>query len=438
MDGVRKRKQKKPTQKPVDSPRTSTSRSFHRKNKSAKKISIQSSRTIQSVLPFFKKWYRPIGVFIITGILIWAVNYQSHTDVVIEPHLSYVPFQESITLYDNPNQDQLGFEIIALTGSEETAITATETRAVESFAAGTVTIVNEFSTEPQRLLPNTRFQSASGSMFILGKQEVIIPGKTDAGPGTITAEIFAANPGEQYNIDATDFSIIGFKEAGLTDKFNTIYASSSTAFSGGFIGTEPFLGEGEKLQATNELTESLTNRLQERLIQEKTERLVLIDNSLEMRIEKVNVQSAETENTATLEINGTLVALAVGKKELAEYINVELQKRGDIDNQKLKNIGTIDIKLNQSSIDFDTLDSAIVIADMSPLYVSLVDNQLISQQLQGLGITSVDAVLDAIPTIDRAEITINPFWKKTLSSDANDISISYKQGSYGSIIDGQQ
>jgi len=100
-------------------------------------------------------------------------------------------------------------------------------------ARGTVVIYNEFSPEPQTLIATTRLETTDGKIFRLIKN-VVVPGYSNIGgqlkPGVIQAEITADNAGDEYNIDATKFTIPGFAGG---PKFEKFYASSDSATAGG-------------------------------------------------------------------------------------------------------------------------------------------------------------------------------------------------------------
>ena len=74
--------------------------------------------------------------------------------------------------------------------------------------------------------------------------------------------MYADEPGPGYNIDLTDFSIPGFKEAGLDKKFADIYAVSTGAMTGGFIGTKKVLSDDQIQKAQVSLSDNVQYLLQ--------------------------------------------------------------------------------------------------------------------------------------------------------------------------------
>lgn len=96
-------------------------------------------------------------------------------------------------------------------------------------AKGRVTIYNEFGKDSQPLVATTRLQSPDGKIFRL-ESAVVVPGMQDGKPGQIEAAVVADQPGEEYNIAPTTFTIPGFQGSAKYQKFS---AKSSSTFTGG-------------------------------------------------------------------------------------------------------------------------------------------------------------------------------------------------------------
>jgi hypothetical protein len=128
-------------------------------------------------------------------------------------------------------------------------------------ARGTITIYNEFSTSPQPLVATTRFESADNKIFRLA-DPVTVPGMekvgSDTKPGAIEADVVADESGAEYNIEATAFTIPGFKSSG-GDKYSKIYAKSFKAMIGGGQGGS----QKVKTVSDNDINSAKANALQE-------------------------------------------------------------------------------------------------------------------------------------------------------------------------------
>lgn len=102
---------------------------------------------------------------------------------------------------------------------------------------GTVVIYNSFSAEAQSLVATTRLESPEGKIFRLS-EGVTVPGMNGTAPGATEAQVIADQPGAEYNISATTFTIPGFKGSQKFEKFraksNAVMAGGSQATSADF------------------------------------------------------------------------------------------------------------------------------------------------------------------------------------------------------------
>lgn len=115
-------------------------------------------------------------------------------------------------------------------------------------ARGIIRVYNAYSTHPQVLIATTRFVSADGKLFRTPKRVVIPGGRYEKGkliPGFIDIEVVADQPGEEYNIGPTTFSIPGL--AG-TAKYTAFYGKSFQPMKGGKIVKESMIFKKEDLE----------------------------------------------------------------------------------------------------------------------------------------------------------------------------------------------
>jgi len=105
-------------------------------------------------------------------------------------------------------------------------------------ATGIITIYNTYSSSPQTLVKTTRFVSEGGKLFRTTKT-IVVPGADASSgkivPGSTTVEVIASEPGNEYNIGPSTFSIPGFKG---TPKYLAFYGESFSAFT--FEEIKPF------------------------------------------------------------------------------------------------------------------------------------------------------------------------------------------------------
>ena len=383
--------------------------------------------------PFFNKvgrvmrsaWFkRLVKIIIILGVLVFIINKRDTTLIILRPHLEYITLEESLTAHRTPKEDDLGFEIIAVNDEVSIPIIAGGERTVEKYAQGTVTLFNDYSSEPQRLLPETRFESASGKIFKLGKEEVIIPARIGEEASTTTAIIYADEPGSGYNIDSTDFTIPGFKEAGLDDKYNKIYAFSSNSFEGGFVGTESYITDEQREIAERDLQTQLRDRLSLKLSKEKTEELMLVDGSAQVSYRDSTSVFDDNKETGLITQRGTIFALAIGNTQLQDFITQNFLE--DEDRVAMVSSHDLTISFVGNTIDFENQKNVNLSLTGEPLFSWVIDEVAFKETIRNVSKDKLPAILEATKSIDRAHIKIKPFWQKHVSDDPEKISISFE------------
>lgn len=389
----------------------------------------QTTKTIASFITFLYRNKKIVlfvaQVLFVLLLVIWYGNATAKTSLEIRSHVEPVTINESFSVYRNPESDQLGFDVIAISDEESITVTTTETRPVKRKATGTITIYNEYSTEPQRLSAGTRFRSAGGKIYTLGDEEVIIPGKNRTNPGTIDVQIFAELSGPTYNSGLTDFSIPGFQEAGLDDRYAGIYGVSKTKIEGGFIGEEPYLTPERQKKAEEELTKTLTDRLLVRLEKEKTDMVILVQDSPDFVFKDAQVVFDESGEVGVFSRRGTAVAAVVSVEQLADYLlenHITLpdgvQARPGSAHRVNLSSKSLDIK-NSTSFELSAKGDLLV-------FYQINEDDLISSiasrpQKQFRGIAQDNE------TIDIVSLKVRPFWRKNISEKREDISLEITQ-----------
>ena len=214
---------------------------FFSKNEKSKRKENNDYQNVSVGGKAWKIFFWFCALVVLAGGLTGGYLYLPKVIITISPKLELKSVEMELKgVTDLSNPDFANFSIPVKLVDVENEVTqtfdATGAKSDSSIKArGTITIYNEFSSSPQPLVATTRFLSESGKIFRLEKS-VIVPGTTQVGseikPGVIEAQVIADEAGESFNIEATKFSIPGFKGSG-NDKYNKIYAKSSKPMIGG-------------------------------------------------------------------------------------------------------------------------------------------------------------------------------------------------------------
>lgn len=365
---------------------------------------------------------KALTVFLVLFVLL---NQNPKTHGFITHHIEYQAIDEIINLKKNPKEDELGFDLIAISDEESVSVIAEGKKAVETKSSGEITIFNNFSSEPQKLLPNTRFESASGKIFLLGDNEIIIPGKTGTGPGKIDTTVYAGSAGEEYNIGITDFTVPGYKELGLDEKYNTIYAVSKNTFEGGYVGVESVVTQDQQEAVEKELQSKLQERLILKLQKEKTDQVFLLQNTASIQYKEPEAIFDNEGNAGVISQRGTIIAAVISKDQLEEYINQNLVVVPENESARVININDLTMNYDGfNTIDYDNLNSIKISLTGEVLLQWDINYEILSYDLKGKTKQEVLDFFESTNTVDAVVLKTRPFWKNKLPRSEKNISFT--------------
>ncbi|MEN9647964.1 MAG: hypothetical protein RLY57_768, partial [Candidatus Parcubacteria bacterium] len=145
--------------------------------------------------------------------------------------------------------------------SKKVPATAEETVAIK--ASGKMMVYNAFSTTPQKLIANTRFEATNGKIYRITEAATVPGYKTVNGqkvPGSLELTITADAAGESYNGTKTDFKIPGFKG---TPQYDGFYARGTSDLTGGFEGKQKKVDPKVLTETTEALKTEISKKIPE-------------------------------------------------------------------------------------------------------------------------------------------------------------------------------
>ena len=175
------------------------------------------------ILRFLKDFFRnyarkkKIAVFTLTAFLIIAgfwlfLEMFSRLTLKITPHQEFFK-AETVLKGKKDGFFDFPVETISFKITEKDFRPIIGEKEIKTKARGRIVIYNAFSSEDQLLVRRTRFETPDGKIYRISEQ-IIVPGAEikdeKIAPSSVEAEIFADQPGEEYNIGLTGFIIPGF------------------------------------------------------------------------------------------------------------------------------------------------------------------------------------------------------------------------------------
>ncbi len=339
--------------------------------------------------------------------------------------LSYVPRSAPLTFQGDTysaykSGTGLLYSIVKLSGDKGMSVTATGETDVSRKASGTIVIYNNASAEAQKLIENTRFESGDGKIYRIQKA-VSVPGKTSTGPGSLEVQVLADQAGESYNIGLVDFTLPGLKGS---PRFDTIYARSKTAMTGGFVGKEKSVSPDELAKAKADLKNSLNQELLAKASAEVPTEFILFPALSSVTFEDLPQTAGSAAGSVTLNMRGNLYGIMFKKSDLSTALSLGKAPRAPQDPVELDSFNTLEVAfvggvpgdlLNLSKVDFKVTGTGHLVWQ--------TDEVALKSDLAGRAKSDLPQLLNNYPTIESATASVRPFWKSTFPTEASKITV---------------
>jgi hypothetical protein len=216
-------------------------------NNFKKKEKVNTSKEIKKRTYINKKILITFILLIIFSILYFGQNIFNKVDIYIKTKKEIINYKnQQFVAKKNQNTDSIIFTLLIYPEKKYKKIQLTDNKEVSQNAEGIVTIFNEYSMNPQKIIPQTFLSDDEGKAY-LTQELITIPGyKSDNGkiiPGQIDVRVKAFLPGSNYNGEPENFYINAFKG---NVKFNKIYGKLKQPMRGGALGLVYFLNDNDK------------------------------------------------------------------------------------------------------------------------------------------------------------------------------------------------
>lgn len=303
-------------------------------------------------------------------------------------------------------------------------VEATGEEEVIEKATGSIVIHNEYSEEEQRLVKNTRFQAPDGKIFRI-PESVVVPGLTRDGSGNVVAgkiktQVIADEPGKEYNIGPSRFTVPGFE--GLP-QYSGFYAVSDTSMSGGFNGIKKIVSDEDRNRAERELRDEIKQQLVSQAKAQTTDELiVLVDDSLTVY---ETLDEVAQGDTVTLGMRGKTKSVILDTRALAYALALDdLNSFKETDTVKITNLDELRIRALATTGDvaFSTVRIAI---EGDAEFEWQLDEEAFKAELAGADKDVLAGMVTTHNAITRADGKFRPIWKGTFPSNPEKISIVY-------------
>ncbi len=318
-----------------------------------------------------------------------------------------------------PKGDNVAFVLATSTLEKSKELPKSEAKKVETKAEGKIIVYNNFDATPQRLLKNTRFESAAGKIYRINTS-ITVPGKVGDTPGSIEVTVYADSYGEDYNSSPTDFIIPGFKG---TPREKGFFARSKGPISGGASGNKKLVSASDLASVKDEFALSLTQDLKNEMKKMTKAGYISLPKDIQVTFAD-NERDILAGVTSLYKVTATGYLVFAAEEDVARAI---AKGRSQYNNEPLR----LDHQENLSFALKDGTDISKdsefdVFFDGTPRIVWKVDENQLRQVLSGKDKNEFVDVLHSFSSIEKAERNISPAWSSHFPDSMNKIEIVEK------------
>jgi len=300
-----------------------------------------------------------------------------------------------------------------------------ETIKKEGKARGRIVIYNKH-TPPQPLVfrKNTRFLSSKGEKIFRCPYKIYIPAATFRGkeliPGKVEVEVEAQEPGEEYNIPPSKFSIPGLSG---TSYYYNVWAESTEPMKGGFKTEVKVLTSKQIEKAKEILKKELFEKGFSSLKNESgdqyffTKEMAWLDN---VEIRCFQEPGAEVENFSC-EGSCTTKGLAIKREDLRTFANFLAQNM--ISSSEVLVRDCWDFLAQKVNLIKEKKKMVINLKMEGKVYKKVIIEKMLDE-IKGKKIAEVKEIISGeYPEIEKINIHFWPFWVNKVPKNLNRIKI---------------
>ena len=368
----------------------------------------------------YKLWLVAIVSIVV---FIFALSYLfSRVVVTVNPKVEDVALNENISASKDGGTELLPFDLMVISGEENTTVQTTEKKDVLQKAQGIVILYNAFNSFPQTLNIETKLEGSNGKIYKT-QAKTVVPGiAKDGKPGSVEVKVYGSVAGADYNSAPLDFKISGFKG---TPKYSLFYGRSKGAITGGLKGKFPFISDSQKTSVISELSSTLQGKLFKKAKDQIPDGFILFKDAVFLYTDDNAIDlSSSYDNTLPVKLKGALYGLLFNVDKLTKKIAKDKVKKYDGSEVYIPHIEDLTFSLsNSENISFaDVKNINFNLSGNVKIVWKLDTNKLISDLL-GKSKKDFNKILLQYPNIDSANLKISPIWKISIPDKTKNIKV---------------
>ena len=353
---------------------------------------------------------------LLAALICFFILPKAKVTIVLKGNVTQASFDATISKNTNsPNFDKSilpGNNITLEKEATQKDLPCTGKKNIGQKATGTIIISNSFDTNPQSLVANTRFVASNGNTYRL-TAAVTVPGATVSGgnivAGTTTATVQADEPGEDYNIASSHFTIPGF--AG-TSKYDKIYADTASAIKGGFTEEITVLSQDDVNINKDKMVTDLNNQIKADAQNKYKDKKVFLDGIQPEVTVTPNIPVDTESKKFDLKVKVKYNTLSSSNNDFNYLVAKKLASSLPAD-QELIQEGMEANKTFVSNFD-KSLGVETVKVDAKGFIVTKLDKNKIKDEIAGKSQNDAINHLETLKDVTEAKVELWPIWVRSV------------------------
>jgi hypothetical protein len=357
-------------------------------------------------------------VVLVVGAVLLTYVFNRATVTILPKHQN-IEVNQTYTFTTTESEGNVRFILATSTISKTKSLPLSETKKVQSKASGKIVIYNKFDASPQKLIKNTRFESASGKIYRIN-ESITVPGMKGSTPGSVEATVYADSYGTEYNSAATDFTIPGFKGS---PRYTAFFAHSDGPLTGGASGDVSLASLSDINAAKDELALELAQEVKTNLLKVKQDGYTGLYSAISVQYHD-NEDAILQGVSSTYEVTATGYLMLADTAELATTLAHQVR---DYNGGPVK-LGYADTLMytTKDTAHLDTDQSIDVLVAGKPQIIWTTTEDSIKKLLAGKPRSDFNAQMRTIDSIEQGEISFSPLWLSTFPTDLQKITVVEK------------
>ncbi len=297
---------------------------------------------------------------------------------------------------------------------------ATGNQFVERKASGVLTVYNAYSSQPQSIVANTRFVTASGVVFRITKALVIPGAKIENGgiiPSSVVVDVVADKTGTAGNLGpTTHLNIPGFAK---TPKYQGFYGDLIDGTTGGFSGKTRIATDADIKAAKAQGSAAAEKLVRSQITGQIPAGFTAVDSATRFSVTKQTVDAiADTDGNFSVTTDAQLSVFAFRQQDVKDFLATKLAAEKStfkVDTEDLKYTGGAQTMIAAGRMSLSVVYKAALSYNL--------DVEALRKKVAGQPEKKLSQLVLGTEGVSGGSVNLWPFYVRTVPSAESKISI---------------